>query len=44
MIDADSPVKPARTFQVGFIISICLGAGVGEAMFGRFMASASAAH
>jgi len=32
------------TFQVGFIISICLGAGVGEVMFGRFIASASAAH
>ncbi|KAF8342479.1 Ctr copper transporter family-domain-containing protein [Amanita rubescens] len=32
------------TFQVGFIISICLGAGVGEIMFGRFIASASTAH
>ncbi|KAF8705620.1 hypothetical protein AX14_013884 [Amanita brunnescens Koide BX004] len=27
------------TFQVGFILAICLGAGVGEIMFGRFIAA-----
>ena len=33
---------PVRTFQVGFILAIVVGLGVGEALFGRF--SSHAAH
>lgn len=33
----------SRTFQVGFILSIVVGLGVGETLFGRF-ASQAAAH
>ena len=34
-------MHPTRTFQVGLFISICLGAGIGEVMFGWFIAAAA---
>jgi copper transporter 1 len=35
-------VDPARTFQLGFILSLVVGLGVGETLFGRFGSTAHA--
>ncbi len=37
---ADIPLSLCRTYQVGFILSIIVGLGVGETLFGRYIASA----
>ncbi|KAM6491231.1 Ctr copper transporter [Amanita muscaria] len=34
----------SMTFQAAFIISMCLGAGVGEMMFGRYISGGSSHH
>jgi hypothetical protein len=34
-------MHPNRTFQVGFILAIVAGLGVGETLFGRYQSNAA---
>ena len=40
-LDVSVANSDCRTFQVGFILAIIVGLGVGEMLFGRYIASAT---